>query len=106
MAKGCRSNAGDSACSSAWRTGWNELRGAEESLQNRKNPGNLSDSRLPQSHRCRYTGAEFEALARSKGVQIFGAERFAVGNTLPARAVRLSVCSPINRNSWNRALGF
>lgn len=41
-----------------------------------------------------YTGADFEALALSHGVQVFAAERFAVGNTPPARAVRLSICSP------------
>lgn len=53
-----------------------------------------------------YTGAEFEALARSKGVQIFGAERFAVGNTLPARAVRLSVCSPHNAEQLEQGIGI
>lgn len=42
----------------------------------------------------KYTGVGFEALALSKGVQVFGAERFTVGNTPPAHAVRLSVCSP------------
>lgn len=46
--------------------------------------------RLPE----RYTGAEFEALALSRGVQVFGAERFAVGNAIPERAVRLSICAP------------
>lgn len=45
---------------------------------------------LPKSH----TGASFEALALSEDVQVFGAERFAVGSTPPARAVRLSICSP------------
>lgn len=40
------------------------------------------------------TGAEFENIALSKGVQVFGAERFAVGNTSPERAVRLSICTP------------
>lgn len=42
----------------------------------------------------KYTGTDFETLARSNGVQVFGAERFAVGNTPPARAVRLAICSP------------
>ncbi len=42
----------------------------------------------------KYTGFDFEALALSNNVQVFGAERFAVGNTPPARAVRLAVCSP------------
>lgn len=42
----------------------------------------------------KYTGEYFEKLALSKGVQVFGAERFAVGNTIPERAVRLAVCVP------------
>lgn len=42
----------------------------------------------------KYTGAEFEKLALAKGVQVFGAERFAVGNTPPERAVRLAICVP------------
>lgn len=42
----------------------------------------------------KYTGADFEALAFANGVQVFGAERFAVGNTTPLKAVRLSICSP------------
>lgn len=42
----------------------------------------------------KYTGADFEAMALSKGVQVFGAERFAIGNTIPEKAVRLSICVP------------
>lgn len=42
----------------------------------------------------KYTGAAFEQLALSKGVRVYGAGKFAVGKTLPARAVRLSVCAP------------
>ena len=40
---------------------------------------------------CKASGGN---IALSKGVQVFGAERFAVGNTSPERAVRLSICTP------------
>ncbi len=40
------------------------------------------------------SGADFEREALERGVQVYGAERFAVGGTVPERAVRLSVCSP------------
>lgn len=40
------------------------------------------------------SGAAFEALALKHGVQVYAAERFAVGNSTPEKAVRLSVCSP------------
>jgi DNA-binding transcriptional MocR family regulator len=40
------------------------------------------------------TGAEFEALALQGGVQIYAAERFAVGNSIPEKAVRISVSAP------------
>ncbi|WLV25838.1 PLP-dependent aminotransferase family protein [Aciduricibacillus chroicocephali] len=43
-------------------------------------PGNLS-------------GAEFEKLAADRGVQVYAAERFAVGNSCPERAVRIAVCA-------------
>lgn len=52
----------------------------------------------------KYTGADFEALALANGVQVFGAERFAVGNTIPARAVRLSVCSPDSLEQLERGV--
>jgi DNA-binding transcriptional MocR family regulator len=42
----------------------------------------------------RFTGKAFEDAALSKGIQVYGAERFAVGKTHPARAVRLSICAP------------
>ena len=38
------------------------------------------------------SGNEFEALALKHGVQVYAAERFAVGNTVPERAVRIAVC--------------
>lgn len=40
------------------------------------------------------TGAEFETLAANQGVQVYAADRFVVGNSCPARAVRISVCAP------------
>ena len=40
------------------------------------------------------TGAEFETLAENQGVQVYAADRFVVGNSCPARAVRISVCAP------------
>lgn len=40
------------------------------------------------------TGAEFEILAAQQGVQVYAAERFVVGNSCPARAVRIAVCAP------------
>lgn len=40
------------------------------------------------------TGAAFERLALEHGVQVYAAEKFAVGKTEPAHAVRLSICAP------------
>lgn len=42
----------------------------------------------------KYSGEEFQHLSLSKGVQVFAAEKFAVGKTPPAQAVRLSICAP------------
>ncbi|HWR62101.1 MAG TPA: PLP-dependent aminotransferase family protein [Clostridia bacterium] len=39
-------------------------------------------------------GAAFEALALEHGVQVYSAERFTVGNSIPEKAVRISVCAP------------
>jgi DNA-binding transcriptional MocR family regulator len=50
------------------------------------------------------TAAEFERLALEHGVQVYGAERFAVGNTVPLRAVRLSVCAPENTEQLEQGL--
>lgn len=38
------------------------------------------------------SGADFESLAYNHGVQVYAAERFVVGNTIPERAVRIAVC--------------
>lgn len=51
-----------------------------------------------------YSGSDFEVLALSHGVQIFGAERFAVGNTPPAHAARLSICSPISSEQLEQGI--
>lgn len=40
------------------------------------------------------TGAEFEQLAREKGVSVYGSERFAVGKEEPIAAARLAICAP------------
>jgi DNA-binding transcriptional MocR family regulator len=42
----------------------------------------------------RFTGKAFEEAALSKGVQVYAAEKFTVGKTPPAHAVRLSICAP------------
>lgn len=46
--------------------------------------------RLPEH----FSGEAFAEMALSKGVRVFPAEKFAVGKTVPERAVRLSVCGP------------
>ncbi|MFC7394203.1 PLP-dependent aminotransferase family protein [Scopulibacillus cellulosilyticus] len=50
------------------------------------------------------TGAEFETLAAQKGVQVYAAERFVVGNSCPERAVRLSVCATETLEELERGL--
>lgn len=40
------------------------------------------------------SGLEFERNAYLKGVQVYAAERFAVGTTTPEHAVRLAICAP------------
>lgn len=46
--------------------------------------------RLPEH----FTGKSFEICAQTAGVQVFGAERFSVGNRPVEKAVRLSVTTP------------
>lgn len=41
-----------------------------------------------------WTGLHFESVAREKGVQVFSAERFAVGSAAIASAVRLAISTP------------
>ncbi|SCX93085.1 aminotransferase-like domain-containing protein [Alkaliphilus peptidifermentans] len=40
------------------------------------------------------SATDFEALALKHCVQVYGADRFAVGNSNPEKAVRLSICAP------------
>lgn len=41
-----------------------------------------------------FTGKSFEICARQAGVEVYGAERFSVGNRPPQKAVRISVTTP------------
>ncbi|WP_246615247.1 aminotransferase-like domain-containing protein [Clostridium thailandense] len=50
------------------------------------------------------TGTKFEALALEHGVQVYAAERFAVGNTIPEKAVRLAICAPETVEELKRGL--
>ena len=50
------------------------------------------------------SGAEFESLALENGVQVYSAERFAIGNVPPDRAVRLAVCGPESLEELERGL--
>ncbi|MCI8608406.1 MAG: hypothetical protein HFE73_02050 [Firmicutes bacterium] len=40
------------------------------------------------------TGTQFEQQTLKAGVQVYAAERFAIGKALQAHAVRLSICAP------------
>jgi DNA-binding transcriptional MocR family regulator len=42
----------------------------------------------------KYTGKEFEKLARQAGVQVYASERFAVGKAKPPAAIRIVVTAP------------
>lgn len=44
-----------------------------------------------------FTGVQFELLAAKAGVQVYAAERFAVGNAKPINAVRLAITAPENQ---------
>ena len=46
--------------------------------------------RLPEY----FTGKSFEICAKQAGVEVCGAERFAVGNKTPEKTVRISVTTP------------
>ena len=41
-----------------------------------------------------FTGKSFEICARQAGVEVYGAERFFVGNKVPEKAVRISIVTP------------
>ncbi|MDE5932743.1 MAG: PLP-dependent aminotransferase family protein, partial [Lachnospiraceae bacterium] len=46
--------------------------------------------RLPEH----FTGKSFEICAKQAGVEVYGAERFSVGNKVPEKAIRISVTTP------------
>lgn len=46
--------------------------------------------RLPEH----FTGKSFEICAKQAGVEVYGAERFSVGNKTPEKAVRISITTP------------
>ena len=50
------------------------------------------------------SGAEFEELALSQGVQVYAADRFSIGNCIPERAVRISVGAPETMQELERGL--
>jgi len=52
----------------------------------------------------KFTGTAFERLALAHGVQVYAAEKFAVGKTQPAHAVRLSICAPRNLEELERGI--
>lgn len=41
-----------------------------------------------------FTGKSFEICARQAGVEVYGAERFSVGNKIPEKTVRISITTP------------
>jgi len=51
-----------------------------------------------------WSGQDFEIEARKKGVQIFCADRFAIGKTTPPRAVRISISSPPDKTVLENGL--
>lgn len=46
--------------------------------------------RLPEH----FTGKSFEICAKQAGVEVYGAERFSVGNKVPEKIIRISVTTP------------
>lgn len=50
------------------------------------------------------SASDFEKLALEHGVQVYAAERFTVGNSVPEKAVRLSVCAPETVEELERGL--
>ena len=57
---------------------------------------------LPVS--CTCSGSAFEQLARKKGVQVYAAERFALGDSSPVNAVRLAITAPASRAELEKGL--
>lgn len=52
------------------------------------------------------TGNEFESLAARRGVQVYAAERFVVGNSCPEQAVRIAVCAPKTMEDLEQGLNI
>lgn len=50
------------------------------------------------------SGLEFERNAHSKGVQVYAADRFAVGTTTPEHAIRLAICAPKTKTELEKGL--
>lgn len=50
------------------------------------------------------SGTDFEALALQHGVQVYAAERFVIGNSIPEKAVRLSISAPETIEELERGL--
>lgn len=54
----------------------------------------------------RFTGESFAAKAYQLGVQVYGAERFVVGNAKPTSAVRLAIMAPESLSKLEEAIGI
>jgi DNA-binding transcriptional MocR family regulator len=54
----------------------------------------------------RWTGKIFETCAKNAGVQVYSAERFAVGNTPVPAAVRLSIAAPKNLDELEKGINI
>lgn len=73
--------------------------------------GGLSFASLPAGYfiwlhlPAPWTGASFEASARGHGINLFGAERFVVGDTPAPAAARVSLTGTPDRAALGRALG-
>lgn len=50
------------------------------------------------------SGTDFEALALEHDVEVYAAERFTVGNSIPEKAVRLSICAPETNEQLEKGL--
>ena len=57
---------------------------------------------LPANYSC--SGSAFEQLALQKGVQVYAAERFALGDSSPVNAVRLAITAPGSRTELEKGL--
>lgn len=53
-----------------------------------------------------WTGAAFEAAARQSGVNVFAAEKFAVGHDPVPAAARIALCAPATMDDLGRGLGI